>query len=93
MLPKWANSVTMLVIFHKLLNSFPKTRIETKQRKWHNEGNSWQILEHDRSGSSGDHGKGSVLSFWGSFISKPINLITMIGNVEKLFQLDVVQGR
>lgn len=93
MLPKQANSVTTLVIFHKVLNSFLKTRIETKQRKWHNEGNSWQILEHDRSGSSGDHGKGSVLSFWGSFISKAINLITMTGNVEDLSQLDTVQGQ
>lgn len=73
----------MLIIFHKLLNSCSKTRIETKQRKWHNVGNSWQILEYNRSGSSGDHEKGSVLSFWGSFLSTSINL-KMIEKVEDL---------
>lgn len=63
MAQKWANSIPTLIISHKLLNSYPKTRIETKQRKWHNEGNSRESLELDRAGSSGDHEKGSALGF------------------------------
>lgn len=78
MTKKWANISTTLIIFHQVLNSCSKTRIETKQRKRHNEGSSWQTLGHDRSGSSGNHERGSVLSFWGfTFIQtyKPDNKI------------------